>query len=74
MMMPLFRAKTRLTSYGIADTLGFIDDRLLVTAGVRRQQVETARYNPTTGARTAHYDESATTPSAAVLFPISAKV
>jgi len=69
--MPLFRAKTRLTSYGIADTLGFIEDRLLVTAGVRRQQVETARYNPTTGARTAHYDESATTPSAAVLFKIN---
>jgi len=71
MMMPLFRAKARLSSYGIADTLGFIDDRLLVTAGVRRQQVKTARYHPTTGARTAHYDERATTPMAAVLFKIN---
>jgi len=69
--MPRFRAKTRLTGYGIADTLGFIEDRLFVTLGVRRQQVETARYNPGTGARTAHYDESATTPTAAVLFKIN---
>jgi len=70
-LMPLFRAKSRLTSYGVADTLGFMQDRLQLTLGVRRQQVETQRFNITTGARTAHYDESATTPAAAVLFKLS---
>jgi len=67
-LMPLFRAKTRLNSYGVADTLGFAQDRLQVTVGVRRQQVKTERFSLTTGARTAHYDESATTPTGAVVF------
>jgi len=70
-LMPLFGTKIQLTSYGIADTLGLIEDRLQLTLGVRRQQVETERFNLTTGARTAHYDKSATTPAAAVLVKIS---
>jgi len=67
-LMPLFRAKTQLNSYGLADTLGFAQDRLQVTVGVRRQQVKTERFSLTTGARTAHYDKSATTPTGAVVF------
>jgi len=69
-LIPLFRAKTALSSYGIADTLGFAQDRLQVTLGLRRQQVKTERFSLTTGVRTAHYDESATTPTGAVVFKV----
>jgi len=73
-LMPLFRAKTQLNSYGLADTLGFVRDRLQVTVGARRQQVKTERFSLTTGARTAHYDESATTPTGAALFKIGERL
>ncbi|MCM8729354.1 TonB-dependent receptor [Hephaestia sp. GCM10023244] len=45
-----------------SDTIGIADDRLLVTLGARRQNIQVDAYNRTTRARTAHYDESATTP------------
>jgi len=73
-LLPLFRAKTHLNSYGVADTLGFAGDGLQVTLGLRRQQVKTERFSLTTGARTAHYDESATTPMGAVLFKVGERL
>jgi len=73
-LMPLFRAKTHLSSYGVADTLGFAQDRLQVTLGLRRQQVKTERFSLTSGVRTAHYDESATTPTGAVLFKVGERL
>jgi len=73
-LMPLFRAKTQLGSYGLADTIGVAQDRLQVTVGLRRQQVKTERFSLTTGARTAHYDESATSPTAAALAKVSERL
>ena len=58
--------ETRLNGIAIADTLGFFDDRLLVTLGVRRQNVESKNINGVTGAVTP-YDASATSPMAAVV-------
>lgn len=57
----------RLDSIGFADTLSFADDRVQLTLGVRRQQVVSETFNVATGARTSRYDESATTPAAALL-------
>ncbi|HVL01324.1 MAG TPA: TonB-dependent receptor [Dongiaceae bacterium] len=57
-----------LTSYAVADTLGFFDDRLKVTAGVRQQQVEAADFNFLTGAPiSAAYDETEITPVVGVV-------
>ncbi|MWL90497.1 TonB-dependent receptor [Cupriavidus sp. SW-Y-13] len=53
---------TTLTSLAIADTLGFIDDRVQLTLGVRHQRVQAKTFS-TAGAQTADYDESALTPS-----------
>lgn len=65
----LTRTDTRLTSFGVADTLSFAQDTLLLTLGLRRQQVLNETSNPNTGARTGtRYQESATTPSVALLF------
>jgi len=60
------RSKTR--SIAIADTLSFLDERLLVTAGVRYQEIETRSYDYNTGARSGAYDGDATTPAVAVVY------
>lgn len=57
----------KLDSLGFADTLSFAEDRVQLTVGVRRQQVVSETFNVASGARTSRYDESATTPAAAVL-------
>jgi len=53
---------TSLDSYALADTLSFLDDRVLLTGGVRLQTVAANAYSTTTGARTTRYDADATTP------------
>lgn len=64
----LTKTDTRLTSFGVADTLSFAEDRVQLTLGVRRQQVVNDSFNGTTGARMCQrYKESATTPAAAIL-------
>ncbi|MGO4669421.1 TonB-dependent receptor [Bosea sp. 2RAB26] len=69
------RARTSdsdLTSVALADTLSILDERVLLTLGVRRQSVETNNYSTTTGAVTSSYDEQATTPVVGlVLRPLS---
>ncbi|RRH83731.1 TonB-dependent receptor [Variovorax beijingensis] len=62
---------TKLTSLALADTLSFMDDRLRVTLGLRRQQVAGQDYDFSTGqASGAYYDESATTPVAGVVYKL----
>lgn len=58
---------TRATSVALADTLSFANDRVLLTLGLRRQQLKVTNFNAATGATTSDYDESATTPMAAVV-------
>ncbi len=53
---------TDLQSTAVADTLSFLDDRVLLTGGVRFQNVSTDAYNTATGARTTTYDADATSP------------
>jgi len=64
-------ADSKLSSVALADTLSFMDDRLLVTLGLRRQKVEGQSYNFSTGLPSgARYDESATTPFAGIVFKL----
>lgn len=65
---------TRLTSYGVADTLSVLEDQVQLTLGVRRQQVLTDTFSVSTGARTGRYDEAATTPAAALLIKVTDNV
>lgn len=60
--------ENRQHSFAIADTLGFLDDRLLVTVGLRRQTMDYQGFNVTTGASTSQYKASSTTPLAGVVF------
>lgn len=56
------------SSFALADTLSFADDRLLLTLGARHQTIEQNSYNYNTGALTSGYKKSTVTPAAAVLF------
>lgn len=65
---PTITGKTFVRSLAASDTLGFFDDRLLVTVGARRQQMVVQSYNYMSGTRTANYDESITTPVYGIVF------
>ncbi|WP_348637482.1 TonB-dependent siderophore receptor [Bradyrhizobium sp. ISRA430] len=53
---------SELTGLAIADTLSVLDERILLTLGVRRQGVEANNYLSNVGTLTTSYDKSATTP------------
>jgi iron complex outermembrane receptor protein len=53
---------SELTGLSIADTLSVLDERVLLTLGVRRQGVEANNYLSNVGTLTTSYDKSATTP------------
>ena len=68
---PRTTQKAILSSYAIADTLGFQGDTVLLTLGARRQTIKDQGYAYNTGLATAtHYDASATTPVAAVVYKV----
>jgi len=56
-----------LSSFGIADTLSAAGKRIQLTVGARLQQVQAANYDPTSGAKTSNYDQSAVSPSVALV-------
>lgn len=55
---------TALTSVAVTDTISFLDDRILLTGGLRHQKVSLDNYSTTTGALTSNYDASAVSPLA----------
>lgn len=61
----LFSSSLETRSYGIADTLSTLEDRLQLTLGLRHQRVKTA----STTAK--NYDQSAITPGAAIVFKVT---
>jgi iron complex outermembrane receptor protein len=54
--------RTLMRSVAVSDTLGLFSDRLLLTAGLRRQNILQNGYAYGTGVQTSAYNESATTP------------
>jgi iron complex outermembrane receptor protein len=68
---PNVTARIHTQSLAIADTLGFLDDRLLITLGARRQGIETKSYAAATGDRTDHYNTYETTPIAGVVYKLT---
>ncbi|ODC05089.1 ferric anguibactin receptor [Terasakiispira papahanaumokuakeensis] len=67
-VQPITDTETRLTSYGIADTLSLADGRFQLTLGARHQNVFQKSAMAATGMTLSRYDESAVTPAAAALF------
>ncbi|MFZ4875837.1 TonB-dependent receptor [Janthinobacterium sp. Mn2066] len=72
---PRLTQKTILTSYAVADTMAFLDERLLLTLGLRHQQIRDASYAYGTAAPLANpYDKSANTPVAAIVYKLDKNV
>jgi iron complex outermembrane receptor protein len=76
---PGVTAKTRNRSVAISDTVGLFDDSLLLTYGIRRQQLRQENYsydggsfngvaNSNDGSRTSIYDEGITTPVYGIVY------
>ncbi|WP_460122289.1 TonB-dependent siderophore receptor [Pseudomonas sp. S2_C03] len=59
---PRIVGKNTLRSAAVSDTLGFLDDRVLLTLGVRRQAMKIDGWATASGLRTSSYEESITTP------------
>lgn len=56
-----------LRSVGVADTLTMMDGLMQLIVGARQQQVVSSSFDPVSGLATAHYDQSATSPSVALV-------
>ena len=61
-------AETTLSSFAIADTISFMNDRLLITIGARNQNVEVEDFDVASGASIGNYNESAVSPLAGIVF------
>ena len=59
-------SESELSGVALTDTLGFLDDRLQLTLGVRRQDIESRNYNEA-GAVSSRYKDNATTPLVGVV-------
>lgn len=57
-------------SLALADMLGFLDGRLLVTLGARYQEIETKAFDYNTGALLTEYRSDAITPAVAVTYKV----
>lgn len=64
---PFVSSRSRLTSAFASDTVGFWDDRILLTGGLRIQEIEMRSFNVADGTQTGKYEESAVTPVAGLV-------
>lgn len=55
-------SETQLGGWALADTMSALDDKLLVTMGLRQQRVQSENFSAATGAVTSSYDKRAITP------------
>lgn len=63
------RSATRnLKGIAVADTIGALDERLLLTVGLRRQSIDIINYNRLTGAQLNRYKQSKITPALGLVF------
>lgn len=60
-------ARTRVGSAFMSDTMGFLDDRVLLTGGLRLQMIDAKGYDYFGGALVSDYSESAATPVAGIV-------
>jgi iron complex outermembrane receptor protein len=68
MRNPLLTQKSILSSVAIADTIGLMDGRLLVTVGARYQKIKDYGYDYTTGVSNAAYEKGELTPVAGIVY------
>jgi len=65
---PVLTQRSILSSVAIADTLSFLDDKVLLTLGLRHQRIRDSGYNYGTGTPASDYDASTNTPVAGLVY------
>lgn len=68
---PRRTGSTRLTSFALGDTVSLLDQRLLVTLGLRHQTMDIANYAYGTAVQTDRYDQSRTSPLVAGVYKVN---
>lgn len=63
--------KVTLVSEAVVDSMGFFNETLLLTVGVRHQNIKQTGYAYNTSKQSAYYNESANTPIAAVVYKVT---
>jgi iron complex outermembrane receptor protein len=63
--------KVTLVSAAVVDSMGFFNDTLLATVGVRHQNIRQQGFAYNTGKQNAYYNEGANTPIAAIVYKIT---
>lgn len=66
--------KVTLVSAAVVDSMGFFNDTLLATVGVRHQNIRQQGFAYNTGKQNAYYNEGANTPIAAIVYKITPQV
>lgn len=64
---PFAQQRNRLWSAFASDTIGFWDDRILITGGLRLQHIKVTTYTITDGSVQSRYNKSALTPVAGIV-------
>lgn len=59
---PALQGRTRTSSYAIGDTLSFLDDKVMLTLGLRHQRLSSRSYAYNTGKENGAYDDSRNSP------------
>ena len=71
---PRLTERVRTSSAAVADMLGFVDDRVLLTLGARYQKIEDTGYDYNGGAELSSYSEGRVTPLGGVVFKVDRQV
>ena len=71
---PALTGRTRLTSVAVGDTLSMVDDKLLVTLGLRYQDYRVENFAFTTGIPADPYDKSRTSPAAGIVYKATQQI
>ncbi|KAG1386825.1 hypothetical protein G6F59_016674 [Rhizopus arrhizus] len=71
---PALQGRTRMSSYALGDTLSFLDDKVLLTLGIRHQRLSQRDYAYNTGKENGAYDASRNSPAAGIVFKVAPSV
>ncbi len=71
---PLLTGRVRISSYALGDTLSFLDDKVLLTLGIRHQRLSQRDYFYNTGKEQGAYDASRNSPAAGIVFKVTPSV
>jgi iron complex outermembrane receptor protein len=71
---PMVTERVKTSSFAVADTMSFMQDRLLLTIGARHQTIEDNSYDYDSGLETGSYKQSKTTPVAGIVFKATPEV